>query len=104
MLRKSNLGLGTSEVNSASGDSGGPAIHNGNIIGITSYGITLTFNDGTTSDINGELDSSFGEFSGDTRVSKYAGFIDDSVSGGSDEGPTEPKCNKGMQKKGLCTI
>lgn len=99
---QSNLGLGTSEVNSASGDSGGPAIHNGNIIGITSYGITLTYNDGTTSDVNEILDSSFGEFSGDTRVSKYAGFIDESVSGGSDGGTPEPKCNKGMQKKGLC--
>ena len=101
---QTNLGLGFTEVNSASGDSGGPAIHNGNIIGITSYGVTLTFNDGTTSDINGNLDSSFGEFSGDTRVSKYVGFIDDSVSGGTDDGGStdEPKCTKGMQKRGLC--
>ena len=96
-------GLGSAEVNSASGDSGGPAINNGNIVGITSYGITLTFNDGTTSDVNGILDSSFGEFSGDTRVSQYVEFIDDSVGGGSDDGgTTEPKCNKGMQKRGLC--
>ncbi len=98
-----NLGLGSTEVNSASGDSGGPAISNGNIIGITSYGVTLTFNDGTTSDVNGILDSSFGEFSGDTRVSKYVGFIDDSVNDGTDDGSsTEPKCNKGMQKRGFC--
>ncbi len=69
---QNNLGLGSTEVNSASGDSGGPVISNGNIVGITSYGVILTFNDGTTSDINGILDSSFGEFSGDTRVSKYA--------------------------------
>jgi len=101
-LGKPNRGLGTTEVNSASGDSGGPAIHNGNIIGITSYGITLTYNTGATSDINGILDSSFGEFSGDTRVSKYAGFIDDSVSGGSDGEETISKCNKGMQRKSLC--
>ena len=103
-FNNNNLGLGPAEVNSASGDSGGPAISNGEIIGITSYGVTLTINDGTTSDINGDLDSSFGEFSGDTRVSKYAGFIDDSVGGGSDDGSStdEPKCNKGMQKRGLC--
>lgn len=103
-FNNNGLGLGSAEVNSASGDSGGPAIHNGEIIGITSYGVTLTFNDGTTSDINGDLDSSFGEFSGDTRVSKYAGFIDDSVSSGTDDGGDtgEPKCNKGMQKRGLC--
>ena len=101
-FNNNNLGLGSTEVNSASGDSGGPAISNGNIIGITSYGVTLTFNDGTTSDVNEILDSSFGEFSGDTRVSKYAGFIDDSVGGGSDDNTGEPKCNKGMQKRGLC--
>ena len=101
-FNNNNLGLGSAEVNSASGDSGGPAIHNGEIIGITSYGVTLTFNDGTTSDVNGILDSSFGEFSGDTRVSKYAGFIDDSVSGGTDGGTSDPQCNKGMQKRGLC--
>ncbi|MHA7648055.1 trypsin-like serine protease [Nitrosopumilus sp. S4] len=102
-FNNNDLGLGSNEVNSASGDSGGPAISNGEIIGITSYGVTLTFNDGTTSDINKILDSSFGEFSGDTRVSKYAGFIDNSVAGGTDDGgSTEPKCNKGMQKRGLC--
>lgn len=102
-FNNNDLGLGSVEVNSASGDSGGPAISNGEIIGITSYGVTLTFNDGTTSDVNNILDSSFGEFSGDTRVSKYAGFIDDSVGGGTDDGGnTEPKCTKGMQKRGLC--
>lgn len=103
-FNNNNLGLGSAEVNSASGDSGGPAINtDGDIIGITSYGVTLTFNDGTTSDVNGDLDSSFGEFSGDTRVSKYVGFIDDSVSSGTDDGTTsDPKCTKGMQKRGLC--
>lgn len=102
-----DLGFDPAEVNSASGDSGGPAISNGNIVGITSYGITLTFTDGRTSDVNDRIDSSFGEFSGDTRVSKYVGFIDDSVGGSSDGGSSdddtsEPKCNKGMQKRGLC--
>ncbi|MCV0401814.1 MAG: S1 family peptidase [Nitrosopumilus sp.] len=103
-FNNNNLGLGSAEVNSASGDSGGPAIYNGNIIGITSYGVTLTFNDGTTSDVNGILDSSFGEFSGDTRVSTYVAFIDDSVNGGTNDGSSvgEPKCTKGMQKRGLC--
>ena len=98
-----DLGLGTSEVNSASGDSGGPAISNGEIVGITSYGITLAYSDETTSDVNAILDSSFGEFSADTRVSTYAGFIDDAVGGTSDGGgDSEPKCTKGMQKRGLC--
>lgn len=103
-FNNSDLGLGTSEVNSAPGDSGGPAISNGVIVGITSYGITLTYNTGATSDITpNTIDSTFGEFSADTRVSAYAGFIDDAVGGGSDGGETsEPKCTKGMQKRDLC--
>lgn len=102
----SNLGLGIAEVSSAPGDSGGPS-QNGNVItGVTSYGITLTFTGGATSDVTpGEVDSSFGEFSGDSRVSKYTKFID-GITGASDDGGTDPgpadKCNPGKQKKGLC--
>ena len=102
----SNLGLEIAEVSSAPGDSGGPS-QNGNVItGVTSYGITLTFTGGATSDVTpGEVDSSFGEFSGDSRVSKYTKFID-GITGASDDGDTDPgpadKCNPGKQKKGLC--
>jgi len=102
----SNLGLGNNEVASAPGDSGGPS-QNGNVItGVTSYGITLTFTGGGTSDVTpGVVDSSFGEFSGDSRVSKYTKFID-GITGASDDGGTDPgpadKCNPGKQKKGLC--
>jgi len=79
---KSDLGLGTAEVSSALGDSGGPSQQAGVITGVTSYGITLTFVGGATSDVTpGVVDSSFGEFSGDTRVSKYADFID-GITGG----------------------
>ena len=62
----------------------------------------MIFNDGTTSDVNDDLDSSFGEFSGDTRVSKYVKFIDESVFGGYDNGPGEPKCSPGKAKRNLC--
>jgi len=108
----SDTGLGNDEVSSAPGDSGGPS-QNGNVItGVTSYGITLSFtNGGGTSDVtvdefgNPILDSSFGEFSGDSRVSKYTKFID-GITGASDDGGTDPgpgdKCNPGKQKKGLC--
>ena len=102
----SNLGLGNNEVASAPGDSGGPS-QNGNVItGVTSYGITLTFTGGGTSDVTpGVVDSSFGEFSGDSRVSKYTKFID-GITGASDDGGTDPgpadKCNPGKQKKDLC--
>ena len=70
------LGLGNAEVNSAPGDSGGPTITNGEITGITSYGLRLESFFRFSTDIDNEVNSSFGEFSGDTRVSKYAAFID----------------------------
>ena len=80
----SNLGLDIAEVISAPGDSGGPTILNGELVGVTSYGITLEFTRGPpprTSDCTTEgkspiLDSSCGEFAGDTRVSSYSNFID----------------------------
>jgi len=75
------LGLGQPEVNSAPGDSGGPTLTSGVITGITSYGVRLQTIFGSTSDVDGELNSSFGEFGGDTRVSKYASFID-GITGG----------------------
>lgn len=74
-----NLGLGIDEAMSAPGDSGGPSFSNSVITGVTSYGITLEYNDGSASDINAILDSSFGEFSGDTRVSSYVSFVDSLV-------------------------
>ncbi len=74
-----HLGFGADEVSSAPGDSGGPSFSNNVITGVTSYGITLEFGDGSTSDVNAILDSSFGEFSGDTRVSSYASFVDSVV-------------------------
>ena len=99
----SNLGLGNDEVSTAPGDSGGPSQNANVITGVTSYGITLTFTDGTTSDVTpGVVDSSFGEFAGDSRVSKYSDFID-GITGGSGTDPDPgAKCSKGMQKKGLC--
>ena len=80
----SDLGLHYDEVMSAPGDSGGPTILNGELVGIASYGITLEYSRGPpprTSDCTTEgkspiLDSSCGEFAGDTRVSSYTNFID----------------------------
>jgi len=84
-----NTGLGNNEVNSASGDSGGPSFDaSGDITGITSYGITLQYTNRQTSDCTTKrsgpvLDSSCGEFSGDTRVSAYADFIAGILNNGS---------------------
>ncbi|MEB3341051.1 trypsin-like serine protease [Okeania sp.] len=62
------------EVNSTSGDSGGPAFIDGKIAGITSYG----FSPGTGDiDVDDITNASFGEYSVDTRISAYASFIDE---------------------------
>jgi len=88
----SDTGLGNDEVMSASGDSGGPTFSNGELIGITSYGITLVFTNGQTSDCTGrfqiELDSSCGEFAGDTRVASYSSFIDSVLNSEPNNSPT----------------
>lgn len=76
-----DLGLGLNEVNSAPGDSGGPTFINGLIAGLTSFGDCFFYDLGecTGSDIDTVLNSSFGEFSVDTRVSTYASWIDSIV-------------------------
>jgi hypothetical protein len=72
-----NAGVGLTEVMSAPGDSGGPTFIDGKIAGVTSYGITLSSVEflPPTSDILPGVQSSFGEFAGDTRVSFYAEWI-----------------------------
>ena len=74
-----NLGLGDDEVMSAPGDSGGPTFVNGLVAGITSYGMRLDLRGGKpprTSDLDNQLNSTFGEFAIDTRVSYFADWID----------------------------
>jgi len=74
------IGKGVDEGMSAGGDSGGPHFvpdSAGVITGVTSYGITFIVGIRPfQSDVNNFLDSSFGEFGGDTRVSFYTDFID----------------------------
>jgi len=86
------------EVISAPGDSGGPTILEGELVGVTSYGITLEFRGGPpprtsdcTTNVRGViLDSSCGEFAGDTRVSYYASFINDALGLLEDPSNTSP--------------
>lgn len=111
-FQEPQLGLGTNEVSSAPGDSGGPTFSrdtSSNLIvtGITSYGIRLSSVTGQTSDIDSTLDSSFGEFSGDTSVAYYSSFIDSVLSGtygdgGSSGGGSGSNCSPGQHKHGLC--
>ncbi|MBD1871555.1 trypsin-like serine protease [Cyanobacteria bacterium FACHB-471] len=67
----SDLGLGSREVNTAPGDSGSPAFIGKLIAGITTYGERGT---GST-DLDDTVNSSFGEYSSETRVSSYRGYI-----------------------------
>jgi hypothetical protein len=71
----SDLGLGRREINTAPGDSGSPAFIGNLIAGVTTYGDT-----GPT-DIDSVVNSSFGEYSSETRVSFYQGYIDQVLAG-----------------------
>ncbi len=87
-------GLAT-EINSSPGDSGGPTFINGLVAGITSFGFSANFLYGETGCGGvGNLDtargfgagagctnSSFGEVSGDTRVSYFTNWIDAGIAG-----------------------
>ena len=66
-----DTGLGASEVSTAPGDSGGPALINGQVAGITSFGTR----GGSPADLDGTVNSSFGEFNGFTRVSQHVSWI-----------------------------
>ena len=69
-----DTGLGNNEVNTATGDSGGPAFIGDKIAGVTSYGITSSVDTD-----NPTVNSSFGEYSSDTRVSFYANWINQTL-------------------------
>jgi len=70
-----DLGEGLGEVFPSFGDSGGPTFLNGAIAGLHSF----SFRKKNTSDIDGFLNQSFGEFTADVRVSKHAKWIDSVV-------------------------
>lgn len=69
----SDLGLGSYEVLSAPGDSGGPTFIDGKIAGIHSFGASFGHSYG---DIDDVLNGTFGEVGGDTRVSYFTDWID----------------------------
>ncbi len=69
-------GEGGQEVGLAPGDSGGPLLIDGKVAGVTSHGFAISRLVGGP-DVDNQLNSSFGEFIGDTRVSFYQDWIDD---------------------------
>ncbi len=71
-----NTGVGVREVGVAGGDSGGPNFINGLVSGVNSYGLSF----GTAyGDVDGALNSSFGEFSGYVPTFIHADFINASM-------------------------
>jgi hypothetical protein len=70
-----DLGTGLDEVFPAPGDSGAPAFLGGRIAAVASFATRLTRADGTTPDIDSDLNRSFGEVAGLTRVSAYDEWI-----------------------------
>jgi len=66
------LGTGEGEVGVAGGDSGGGSFINGQVASVNSYGLTF----GTSwGDVDGNLNSSYGEFSGYVPVWLHADWI-----------------------------
>jgi Ca2+-binding RTX toxin-like protein len=71
------------EVNTAQGDSGGPAFIDNQIAGVVSYGFS-PLEPGVDVDLAADPEgnngnSSFGEYSVDTRVSAFANYIDETL-------------------------
>jgi hypothetical protein len=70
------------ETNTATGDSGGPTFLSGLIAGVHSFGFDFEDIPGRVppnSDIDNKINSTYGEFSADTRVSSRAEWIDSVV-------------------------
>lgn len=65
-------GVGQMEGAIAGGDSGGGAFINGQLASVNSYGLTFGPNFG---DVDGDLNSTFGEFSGYVPISIHTNFI-----------------------------
>lgn len=70
-----DLGFGDFETSLGGGDSGGPLFINGLLAGVASYGLTF----GLDPDIDNNLNSTFGEFSGWTSVDYNRAWLDSYV-------------------------
>jgi len=79
ILNNHDTGTGSTEIFANPGDSGGPALINNQIAGIASYIFRYQDNN-INPDITDVVDSTYGEIASDTRVSKYANWIDSMVS------------------------
>jgi len=90
LLDRHDPGLGTHEGMIASGDSGGPAFIGNLLAGVASYTANLSYGP-IAPDIDGILNSSFGEIGAWQRVSAYQQWIDQSLRGSHADAPTRPE-------------
>lgn len=89
LIFRSDLGLGQSEGLIAPGDSGGPAFIGDRVAGIASYVSSLS--KGTVDpDIDGIVNSSYGEIAAWQRVGHYQEWIDQSLRAHYPDAPTAP--------------
>lgn len=75
LINQSDLGLGSDEGLIAPGDSGGPALVNGQIAGVASYTASLS-RGSNVPDVDSEVNSSFGEIAAWQRVSSFQEWLD----------------------------
>jgi V8-like Glu-specific endopeptidase len=80
-----NGGRGALEVSTAGGDSGGPQFINGQLASVTSYGLSFGAAFG---DVDGNLNSSFGEFNGFVPTFIHTAFINRAIAAGVPEAST----------------
>ena len=90
LISRTGTGLGQDEGLIAPGDSGGPAFLSGQVAGIASYTASLE-KDGAAPDIDGAINSSFGEIGAWQRVSHYQQWIDQSLRAQYPNAPTQPE-------------
>lgn len=89
LINSAGLGLGVYEGLIAHGDSGGPALINGQIAGVASYTANLSLGS-VAPDIDASSNSSFGEIAAWQRVSAYQQWIDQSLRARYPNAPTKP--------------
>lgn len=89
LINLPGTGLGQTEGLLSPGDSGGPAFINRQIAGIASYTASLSYGS-VSPDIDGKINSSFGEIAAWQRVSAYQQWIDQSLRSAYANAPTTP--------------
>lgn len=99
LIDRYDLGLGLNEGLISPGDSGGPAFIDGLVAGVASY--TASLSQGQVyPDIDGSINSSFGEIAAWQRISHYQQWIDQSLRANYPNAPTKPDAVIKAQNEG----